>query len=505
MFSLINNLSSLESQSSLSVTGQQLNQTIQQLSSGLRINNSGDDAAGLAIANSYRNETNILNQGVRNANDGLSTLQTIDGGLSNISSLLDRASTLAAQSASDTFTGDRSTLQNEFSSVLGEISREAQNIGLVQGGANNKSLTAIIGGGSQNYSTAGTNNGVSIDLSGATNQVDAAGLGINSLNIGASTGTVTAAGSGALNFSTPGAALGQAETITYQYVGASGSLTSGTVSLSSGQTANSALAQLQSDAGLKDAGISVGTDSNGHLQFSSAGFFTVKSSVAGTTSNSTGIGTSTVATGAANSASLTGVAATAADTQKLDFTIGNSSSIVQISYSTSTTAATNAANIAAAINGNQTLQQAGIFAVNDAGSTGVQIVSTQSTFNLNVENANTASANNGVAAGTQTVTAGTSLGGAQGARAALDALTAAVKQLGRVQGKVGAGENHFQQAINLANSQVTNVTAAESQIRDANVSAQASNLSRLTVLQQAGVAALAQANQSNQAVLSLLR
>src|SRR6185295_11854643 len=96
-FSLVNNLGSLQSQSRLNVSGAKLNQAIQRLSSGLRINNSGDDAAGLAIANKYRSDISVLSQGVRNANDGISTMQVIDGGLSTISSLLDRASTLAAQ------------------------------------------------------------------------------------------------------------------------------------------------------------------------------------------------------------------------------------------------------------------------------------------------------------------------------------------------------------------------------------------------------------------------
>ena len=76
--------------------------TIQRLTSGYRINSSGDDAAGLAVANQFRSATAELSQGVRNANDGLSQLQIADGGMSNISQLLDRARTLASQSASDT-------------------------------------------------------------------------------------------------------------------------------------------------------------------------------------------------------------------------------------------------------------------------------------------------------------------------------------------------------------------------------------------------------------------
>src|SRR5882672_5088046 len=173
-FSLVSNLGSLESQSRLNVTGAKLNQAIQRLSSGLRINTSGDDAAGLAIANKYRSDITVISQGVRNANDGLSTLQVADGGLSTISSLLDRAATLAAQSASDTFTGNRDTLQAEFSKVVSEITRQSENIGLNTGGSNVKSLTTIIGGGSNSFAAAGTNNGVAIDLSAGA--VDATAL-----------------------------------------------------------------------------------------------------------------------------------------------------------------------------------------------------------------------------------------------------------------------------------------------------------------------------------------
>ncbi|MGH9903702.1 MAG: hypothetical protein ACRD68_17985, partial [Pyrinomonadaceae bacterium] len=189
--SLVNNLGSLNTQSKINMTSNKLNSTIQRLSSGLRINNSGDDAAGLAIANKYRSDVTVLKQGVRNANDGLSTLQIVDGGLNTISTLLDRASALASQSASDTFTGDRNTLDQEFGKVMEEITRQAKNIGLVANGSNNKTLTTIIGGGTDAFSAAGTSNGVEIDLSGTANRVDAASLGLNALNIGNGSGSIT--------------------------------------------------------------------------------------------------------------------------------------------------------------------------------------------------------------------------------------------------------------------------------------------------------------------------
>jgi flagellin len=92
-----------------------------------------------------------------------------------------------------------------------------------------------------------------------------------------------------------------------------------------------------------------------------------------------------------------------------------------------------------------------------------------------------------------------------GAQTAIQTLRDAVTTLGGIQGVVGAGQNNLTQAIDLASTQITNYSAAESAIRDADIAAEASNLARLNTLQQAGVAALAQANQSGQAVLSLLR
>src|SRR5579862_7143395 len=124
--------------------------TIQQLTSGYRINNSGDDAAGLAVANQLQANVAELQQGVINAANGTSTLQIIDGGLSNISNLLDRLQTLATESASGTFEGSRTTLNNEFTSVLSEITRQAGNIGLASGGT--VSNTGTIG--SSQYNTA---------------------------------------------------------------------------------------------------------------------------------------------------------------------------------------------------------------------------------------------------------------------------------------------------------------------------------------------------------------
>ena len=105
-FTINTNIASLQAQNYLRTNSDFQSKTINRVTSGLRIVNSGDDAAGLAIANGYRSDEAVLTQGVRNANDGLSQLQIADGGISNISQLLDRARTLATQSASGAFTGE---------------------------------------------------------------------------------------------------------------------------------------------------------------------------------------------------------------------------------------------------------------------------------------------------------------------------------------------------------------------------------------------------------------
>src|SRR5579864_7776507 len=131
------NVASLIAQTNLNTNNALMTNTITRLTSGYRINSSADDAAGLVIANQYRSSIAELTQGVRNANDGVSALQIVDGGLNNISQMLDRLKTLATQSASTTFTGDRGTLNTEYQQLLGEVTQQASNVGLVNGGKYN--------------------------------------------------------------------------------------------------------------------------------------------------------------------------------------------------------------------------------------------------------------------------------------------------------------------------------------------------------------------------------
>jgi flagellin len=131
-FSVVSNIASANAQSNLQGTNMGLNKALSRLSSGFRINQSGDDAAGLAVANSYRNDQAILNQGIRNANDGLSKLQIKDSAMANIATILDRMATLATQASSSTDTTVLTKLSSEFNTLTLEIDREAAVGGMTQ-------------------------------------------------------------------------------------------------------------------------------------------------------------------------------------------------------------------------------------------------------------------------------------------------------------------------------------------------------------------------------------
>ncbi|MBY0506130.1 MAG: hypothetical protein K2X03_19595 [Bryobacteraceae bacterium] len=187
-FSINSNITSLQAREYLRANSEFQSKTISRVTSGLRITSSGDDAAGLAIANGFRSDISVITQGIRNANDGLSQLQIVDGGLNNISKLIDRARTLATQSATGTFNGSRAVLNSEFGSVLTEIDRQAQTIGLDIGGALAKNLSVFIGGGAGASNAAKIANGsIGVDLSQST--VDTRSLGLSGVQAAGVAGT----------------------------------------------------------------------------------------------------------------------------------------------------------------------------------------------------------------------------------------------------------------------------------------------------------------------------
>ncbi len=369
-FSINTNIASLEAQQYLRADSAFQSKTINRVTSGLRIVNSGDDAAGLAIANGLRSDRAVLTQGIQNANDGLATLQTIDGGVNNISQLLDRASTLAAQSASNTFTGDRSVLNQEFQSVLGEINRQAQAVGLNTGGSFATALSVFIGGGRTSGSISNIQNGtVGVDLTHSTVDTQSLGLsgyaatGNSSVDIGTGAGTTTVAN--IIANTTNQGTQNQAGFTQFYFTGPGFSSTTGTsrvgisVNLSGVTDANSLANAInaaitaagngdsQQATAFKNAGIQAKavTDSTGatHLQFVSsnsafqveAGDGTANALLGNISSGSTGqsVAAATTATGTAVAAT----AAAGAETVNLRVDLGGTVTNATVSIATTDT------------------------------------------------------------------------------------------------------------------------------------------------------------------------
>ncbi len=580
-FSINTNVASLQAQNYLRVSSNFQSKTIDEVTSGLRIVNSGDDAAGLAVANSYRSDESVLAQGIQNANEGLSQLQIADGGLSNISQLLDRARTLATESASGTFTGDRSVLNNEYQSVLTEINRQAQAIGLNTGGTFAKNLSVFIGGGQGTTAADVISNGsVSVNLGNAT--VDTQSLGLQGFTAGYQVAAGTA-DSGLYDLSNSSATsvsaiLGaQSNPATTSFVisgpgfsgGAGGAITVNVNLANVADTAslvNAINAGIQSAAqqGSPQAGafkaaniqaiVHTGTDGHQQLLFTSAstafdvtaGDATANGLMGNLGTNANGSATSATSTPeavAASSEFISGgteqtagavfttmnfsTAAGTQDKQVLTFVANNSTGTPQtlkVTLDAGTTAnltiggAIGQINAALQGSGNSAFQ--GIAAFDDGGATGVGKIyfgsnsSTPFSVTIGSEAGTGAATTNSTGmAGYNTIVQSTATGVGQtsdistqsGAESAVTQLAVSVADLGNAQAAVGKGENQFNYAINLAQSQLTNFTTAESSIRDADLAAEAANLTKAQILMQAGVAALAQANAAPQAILSLLK
>jgi flagellin len=180
MISIQTNVASLYGLQNLNTNQMSEQKTIEEMTSGHRINSAADDPAGVAMANQLRNAGAVLTQGVSNGNNAVGQLQIIDGGLNNISQILDRLQTLATEGSSSTFTGNFTTLATEFANDVTEISRQAQNVGMNTGGDFNAALSVYIGGGLGNSNGASIGVAVeTINLSGTSMAVDAAGLGLS--------------------------------------------------------------------------------------------------------------------------------------------------------------------------------------------------------------------------------------------------------------------------------------------------------------------------------------
>ncbi|HEY8353596.1 MAG TPA: flagellin [Methylophilaceae bacterium] len=169
------NISALNTYRQLALNNTAVSKSLEKLSSGLRINRAGDDAAGLAISEKMRAQIRGLEMATKNAQDGISLIQTAEGALNEVHAILQRMRELAVQAANDTNTDDdRSALQNEIDQLIQEINRIAQNTEF-----NTKTLLDGTATGIVFHIGANEGQNITLDIS----DMQAAALGVSGLDI----------------------------------------------------------------------------------------------------------------------------------------------------------------------------------------------------------------------------------------------------------------------------------------------------------------------------------
>ena len=485
------NIAALNSYRNLTGNNNAVAKNLEKLSSGYRINRAGDDAAGLAISEKMRAQITGLNTAQKNAQDGVSLVQTAEGALTEVHSMLNRMVELADQSANGTYDNevDRANLQKEIASLKDEIDRIAD---------------------STNF------NGINL-LDGS---LSAAKLDVKSASIAGNpiTPTVNAATGTTSTFVVKAGAAGTKQTLTVEYADESGTLHEVEVEYTS-----------DTDAGKNDAAIL------GALQKSElASVFDIKSDTKGNF-------TLTSKVGGENGAKLTGISTTdtTPDAVKAGAVTKGKNETVTLTNGAQNIAAgdtivlngktyefvantgskpktegataivVGVADDATIANLNTALENAGVkatkaganlvlSATKDGAALTLQIGDTSEDFNqMNVSVGDMHTAALGIA--------DIDISTQAGAKAAVDKIKSAINSVSSTRGDLGAIQNRLEHTINNLSVTAENMTAAESRIRDVDMANEMMAYTKNNILVQSSQAMLAQANQLPQGVLQLLQ
>ena len=492
MASVINtNVLSLISQRNLNKSQGQLATSLQRLSSGLRINSAKDDAAGLAISDRMTAQIRGLNQAARNSNDGISLAQTAEGALSATGNLLQRMRELSIQSANGTNSAsDRASLQSEVNQIIQEIDRvasttEFNGLKLLDGTFTSQSFQV----------GANANQTINVSIEGASS-TDLASYTVSteqtSDSLGA--GSATASASGTIAANTIGA-----QDITI--VGSS----SVTTSVASGATAGDIAAAINAQQGTTGVTAEASTTATIGGVVSGAVSFTlngaaVSASVIGSdmASLADAINTTTGQSGVTAVVSGTDIvltSSTGADINIAEYANDNKTDTMDVTVGTDAAVSLSAATGAAAtdstiVAGTVVMSSASSFSASSSVSS-----ASGSVFDL---------AADAPIAATEATLSTVDISTAAGSQTAIGIIDAAMSSINSFRADLGAVQNRFEATITSLQTTSENLSAARSRILDTDFAAETANLTRAQILQQAGTAMLAQANQVPQSVLSLL-
>ncbi|MBW8307656.1 MAG: flagellin [Thiobacillus sp.] len=463
MAAVINtNIASLNAQRNLNSSQSALQTSLQRLSSGLRINSSKDDAAGLAISDRMTSQIRGNQQAARNANDGISLAQTAEGALGEVGNNLQRIRELTIQSANATnSSSDRAALQAEVTQLVGEIDRVAKNTSF--------NGVKLLDGSFTNQTFQVGANGTAADQINVTNIANA-----RSSTLGAYQGiTLTNQSIGTAS-----------DTAAAQTVTVGGSLTSlGTIANDAKVLASainsSGVSGLTATANATTVGVGaqVASAATGTITING-----VSINVAATTDAATSRENAVTALNAQSS--VTGVVAT------------NTGAGV-------TLAAADGRNITTAF-GTVTATQFGMAA---AGTTGASInVAYQAPAGVtgNVAFAGAFTSSTAIGA-TGTALSALDITNVSSLATNLASIDASLTTINGARADLGAIQNRFSSVVSNLQTTTENISAARSRIMDADYAMETASLTRGQILQQAGTAMLAQANSLPNNVLSLLR
>ena len=499
--SVINtNVSAIGAQNSLRTSG--LNQTsaMERLSSGIRINSAKDDAAGLAISTRMTANIRGLSAAIRNANDGISLTQTAEGALASIGDNLQRIRELAVQSANSSNNAtDRAALNAEATQLVSEIDRVAGNasfngIKLLDGSYQDQSLQ--VGAGNE------LNDRIAITIGSAKS---------SSLGVGGgssySTGVTGAAvGSTALvagGLSVNGYIVGAANA---DGVSSSGDTTSGiaiaaAINAVNGQSGVTATVQKTTLAGtaVTGHGTAIG-DGIVKINGVNIGAIAIAGDAAARGAQMTAaINAKSGQTGvvASFSTSTGAVALTAADGRNISVSIGGASTAITQAM-TGLTHSAGGTTVGAAT---ETITRSSV-KLSSSSATGITIAG------VTAEALTAAGLTPGYSAAVATAGAGVStvdLSTAAGSQTALSTLDKAINTITDMRASMGAYQNRLAASISNLETSSMNLQASRSRILDTDYAKETTNLAKAQIIQQAATAMLAQANQSAQSVLSLLK
>ena len=468
------NISSLTAQRNSTRTQGELSTAIARLSSGMRINSAKDDAAGLAITERFTSQIRGLNQAARNANDGISLAQVAEGALGSVNANLQRMRELAVQSANSTNSvSDRAALQQEVAQLATEIDRIATQ-------SQFNGLTLLDGTFTAQQFQIGANAGQTISIAAIANA--------------------------------RASALGQ-----YTSANRTGTaLTAATGITAAGQFSINGIDVFNGTAITGDAK-SIGAAVN------AKGIPGVTATVNPTTATGTYTGTASVSAatgvltlnGVAMNIAVTGTQATDAATTIAVINANSAATGVTASASGSTVklTATDGRNITAAFAGGggtpAVMADLGLGGITTAyGSYDLAYIGTGAMVTGGTAAIGVTGFTSGVS--TAVTTTGTAISvvdisTTNGANSALSAIDAALTAINSSRAALGAIQNRFSSTIDNLHTSSENLTASRSRIQDADFAVETANLARAQVLQQAGVAMIAQANQLPNQVLQLLK